>query len=559
MTGLNYLYLAFFTWFVTSANAVQLSDYVNFVPKEIPRLVISSYPNSTQFAYQQWLRESEGLFETYFSMRMKFKESSSCQSLLEANQLYPLNWMLTTGYLSREHAEILIKLGDRLNSAQFRVFELIRQEEAKNLAGKTIDAEKGDIPYSILPIIGDNLGLTQATIWVVAAQTTSSHVRFLETKMPWQLDDGYKELPLHRSENTLFWEIGRGAQRTAGSMETLLRAAALSMLNETLARGLRPENGYVFMHAMGVSQARLFKMRRSLKTDKPVFSTFARASETDEVVMARLSDFLDTFPPHLFSKKLRGIIDLTGGRLSWFGAAEHLYAVRDHLHQHLELVSPHVPDRTHPIVLRNTTPTPGWFMAKVSERYGVYDVGPKISSYLSSKGWQESTLPLDRNVDLRVPQTKDLEKHKLIGLSNLSDSSAKAYSKYVKLVLLASYFYWERTLRAEYPQETDQLLEMTRFAINSSYESIIEQGKAIPGAEALSFESVDYTVDMEVKDGNIKLQPKVDVYGGPGFVFNRRAILALIQTDAALAKEARNALRKGNWQIQNMTFELGVQ
>lgn len=530
----------------------------SFIPKEIPRLVISYYPDSTSFGYQQWLREKDDRFESYFSLRLKFKAASACGNLLEANQLFPLNKMLSTGYLSQDQVTTLIKMGDRLKPNQFRFFELIKTEDPKDLAGKHLDATKGDIPYAIFPVLGEKVGITQATLWTVAGQTTSSHVKLSEEKMPWQLDKAYQAVKLDREKMKLVWEVGRGAQGESNSMDRLWQAAALSMLKETLAHGLRPSDSYVFMHAMGAAQARLFKMHKNSKTGKPVFATFAKGSDTDETLVANLHDILEVFRPDHFSTRLKGIVDLTNGRLDWLGAVEHLYTVRDYFRQDLDLISPSIPDRTHPIILRNGTPTAGWFMAKVSEKYGVYDAGQNISQYLSSKGWHESNVPLSWNVDSRVPNEREVARNKIIGLSNFSDKTAKANPNYAKLVLMASYFYWEKTLAKEYPRETSQLLDMTRFVIMSSHDSILEQAKNIPGGRTETFQHTDIKTEMDVSPEGSRLQPNIQIYAGPGFVFDRRSILALIQADPQLAREARGALRKGNWQVQHMSHDMGV-
>ncbi len=561
MAYLKQLFLLNFAFVVTVVAAPIASDVYGFMPKEIPRMVISYYPDSTRFGHQQWLKEEDGKFESYFSHRTKLKASDFCASLLEANQLFPLNRMLSTGYLSQAQVDRLIKTGDRLKSTQFRFFDLIKTERASDLDGKQIDANKGDIPFSMFPMLGENAALTQATLWTVAGQTSNSHVRQQNENMPWQLDKAYESTPLERDKYKLVWEIGRGAQGEAGSMDTLLFAAGLSMLKETLARGLKPSDGHVFMHAMAAAQARLFKMKKNPVTGKPVFSTFASGGvdgATDEVIVANLNDFLEAFPPNQFSKRLHQISKLTGGRMGWLGAAEHLYTVRDYFRQDLDFVSPSVPDRTHPIVLRNGTPTAGWFMAKVSERYGVYQAGKSISQYLSSTGWHDSTLPAAWNVDPEVVADNEIVKQKLIGLSNLSDSSARTFPEYTKLVLMSAYFYWDKTLRAEYPQEADELLERTRFQISTGHASVVEQAQQIPGVQIVQLQDLAVQADVDVKDGGVNFAPKVTIKAGPGFVFDRRAILDLIRSSPNLAREARHALRKGNWQIQHMSHDMGV-
>jgi hypothetical protein len=561
MVYLKQLFLLNFAFIVTAAAGPTPSKVYGVLPKEIPRLVVSYYPDSTHFGYQQWLREEDGKFESYFSLRTKLKASDFCATLLEANQLFPLNRMVSIGYRSQDQAKVLIKMGERLKPTQFRFFELVKSVKASDLAGKHLDASKGDVPFSMFPMLGENAALTQATLWTVAAQTSTSHVRLQIEKMPWQFDEAYLSTPFDRDTYKLAWEIGRGAQGEAGSMETLLAAAALSMLKETLAHGLRPTDGHVFMHAMAPAQARLFKMKKNPVTGKPVFSTFAKGSEegpTDEVMIANLNDLLETFPPNQFSKKLHQISALTGGKLGWLGATEHLYTVRDYFRQDLDFVSPSAPDRSHPIVLRNGTPTAGWFMAKVSERYGVYGDGQRISQYLSSTGWHDSNLPAGWNVDPEVVADREIVKHKWIGISNLSDSSARASSGYTKLVLMAAYFYWEKTLKAEYPAETDALLDRTRFAISTGHASVVEQAERIPGVQVVRLEDVDVQADLNVKDGGVSLAPQLKIQVSPGFLFDRKAILDLIRTSPHLAREARQALRKGNWQIQHMSHDMGV-
>lgn len=529
----------------------------NGIPQEMPRIVLTRWPDSSSFAHQTFLREVPGgRYMPFFQWENRLHHSDYCESLLMAAQLFPLGIMATDKYITAEQRDQLLRLGERLNSGIFRFAELLQVVEGEALNGRTFDARQGHISPALLGLMQPGRILaTQATLWTAAGQTATAHSSFSLHAMPWQLDPEFANIPLDRNRHRMTWEIGRGAQNQARSVDILFRAHATAMLNDVYAFGENLDNAYVFIHTLGEGQARLTMMRRNPRTGEPVFTRFASHGEglSNVIFRARLRDLLETMPPDNFSERIFRVREASGNRLDWLGAFEHLHAARSSMRQDLELVHPENQARRAPIILRNTTPIVGWFMASVTRRYGIFDHGgPQIAAYLSRNPWLEHHRRGPQIVDLESPETREIAREKLFGISNLDPEVAKRDPNYTRLVLFATYHYYERQLRAHYPRETAAILAETAFVINSSHTEIIDQARAIPGATARTFTAQRESYRLDTVDGNIKIQPRIEISGGPGFIFRAQDIERLLQTNPELSRRARNALRSGGSQVEQL-------
>src|SRR5262249_21009428 len=145
--------------------------------------------------------------------------------------------------------------------------------------------------------------------WSVAAQVNGSHARVQFTKMPWQLDEEFKNTPFSREEHPFAWEIGRGAQNEAKSIDTLIANAVLGMAHEMMVYGADFKDGYVFANSLGREQSRLFKMRKTPRTGEPLLKVYAAHGDdhSNEVLMGRLTDFLEFYPPQNISVQINDV------------------------------------------------------------------------------------------------------------------------------------------------------------------------------------------------------------------------------------------------------------
>lgn len=541
----------------TSAFATKQETNEIGLPKEIPRIVFTRWPNSSRMARQTFLREVNGRFEPYFSWDQVLHRMAFCESLLAGAQLFPLGVMLADAYISEAQRAELLRLGERLDPAQFHFADLIRVEEGANLEGRDFNLERGDMPMSLIPLLHSHaVPLTQATLWTVAGQTSSPQARVALHAMPWQLDQEFANVALDRSRYPLVWEIGRAAQSQAGSVDILFRAHAASMLGEVLAMGRNLDEAYVFIHTLGAPQSRLTGMRRHPVTGEPVFRLFAQHGTGMEnvVFVAKLADLLATMPPDTFSQRVHQVIEASGQRLNWFGAMEHLVTLRGAMREDLEFVHPwNREGQNRPIILRNTTPIVGWFMAEVARRYGIFEQGgPEVAAALSQVRWLDNNLRGPEIVDEFTVSTMEIARQKLFSISNLDPAIARAHPDYVRLVLMASYLHYERRVRRSYPREADAILMQTRFVINSGDDTVILQARGIRGGVAEQFPWQYLSARVNTGDHGIHTQPHYNFGSGPGYIFSGPAIRSLLQENPFLARQARSALRPGGFQLRQM-------
>ena len=542
-----------------AAESKALAAYLDSqgLPSTLPRIVLTRWPNSSSFASQTFLAERGGRFEPFFSWDMRLKHSDFCESLLMGAQLFPVEIMGARNPLTDADRSQMLRMGERLDPAQFHFADLIEVVEGEALQGRQFDARLGQISPMLLPLLRNNsVPVTQATLWTVAGQTSSSHSRLSFHAMPWQVYPDFARVQLDRSRFRMVWELGRGAQNRPGSIEALYRAQVLAMLNDVYAFGENLDDAYVFIHPLGVAQGRLITRLRHPTSQEPVFSPFASANEDPEniVYMARLRDLLAIYPPDEFSQRIQQVREASGGRLDWLGAYEHLFALRRALRADLNFRHPTLTTSGTPIILRNSTPITGWFMALVSQRYGLMQSGgPEIAADLSQVRWLENYTRGSHIVDEDVPVLKDFSRQKLFSISNLDPEVASRDPNYTRLVLLAAYLHYRNELRVAYPLQAEAILDRTEFVIHSSHEKIMEQARAIPGGVARSFSWQDIRSEMDTNGGNsIRIQPNFRMNVGPGFSFSSRTISAMAAADSQFTRLAEGALESGGWQTQNL-------
>lgn len=539
---------------ILSTSVTLYASFPEPVPSETPRLITSRWREDDQGAEQVWYREENGLFEPYFAGYLKLKEASFCNSLLESSQLYSLNKMLENKYISPEQRAVLIRLGEKLKPEQFRFYELLKTHGSITPETEPVEFVTGKVPTSSFPLFNDDQVFVQAALWSVSGQLPNPRIRRTNHRLPWQLDDEFKDVPLDRSDYEFTFEMGRGAQEDPRSIDILVKAAALGMLNEVMAFGGDLEKAYVFVHTLDEPQNRLFKMRKSRVTREPIFKVHAsHVKDTNEVLVAKLSDILELLSPDSFSKRVNRIAEV--GKMGWRAATEHLFALRDSMRIELDFIHPMDSERNSPIVLRNTTPVPGWFVAKVSEKYGVYENGPDIVKTLSSFPWLEPNMRGKFIVDSGVPLTREISKYKLLGISNLDPDMAKLNPDYTKLIVMASYLYYARELRAAYPTQAPVLLAQTRFALNSSDLNVEKQAIRIPGVVIQRFETIHARVEYLHSGDRKTAQPNYEISYGPGYIFDEATIRKLIAANPSLAEQAEKTLRKGAWQVRRHTSD----
>lgn len=524
------------------------------LPNEMPRMIMSRYSSQSLLSHQTWYREVDGRYEAYFNTNMVLDSSDFCSTLLEAAQNFSLNVMVDDSYISSEQKEILKKIGDRLNRSQFRFFEFTQPVDTAAANNREFSVENGDIPITAIPLMTEkNIVETVGTVYTVAGQITSSHVRKQHVRMPWQIDDEYKHLELDREKYSLVWEVGRAAQKSPKSFQTLFKAVALGMLNDVLAYGENIENAYVFAHALGPAQKRLFQIPKIKNSKEPIFQVFheANTESSDVVLVARLIDLLDYFSPETFSKLIADVIATAKHKITPMAAIEHIFALRDSIRQDIDVILPQYGRRSRPLILRNTTPVPGWFVAEVAKRHGIYDVeGPEIAKLFSKKRWTDTFYRELKNEGEVIPPTDDLTKHKVFAISNLDPEVAQKDPDYVTRIFLATFFYYEKKLRASYPMQTDALLAQTYFAITTVDDRISKQAMKIAHVQPVQIQFTEYKAKLESSpDSGVRMQPELTLNLQPMFVISGQDLLELTRVRKDLAPEARKAFRLGNWQL----------
>lgn len=527
------------------------------IPGELPALITTRFhADDKKLADVTWYREEDGRFQNYFSGPIKVHGSDFCTGLLEAAQNFPLHKMVDTNYISSAQKDVLQRLGDRLDLSQFRFYEKTRPVDLDEV--KNLDVTRGDIALATLPLLsGNQLVEVEATLWSVSAQTTSSHVRKQFAKMPWQLDEAYADIPVDRKKYSLAWEVGRAAQKAPRNFQRLVGAAALEILYEVLAYGESPDDAYLFAHALGPMQKRVFQMPKIPGTQDPIFQVFheADAEKGDVVLIAKLKDVLAHLPPENTSKRLHDAMQVASGELDIYGLTEHVFKLRDSIQQSLDIVRPGFGDRRYPILLRDLTQIPGWYMAEVSKRYGVYDgAGPRLARHFS--GYiQDYSHRGSHFIDKSIPPSAALASFRPVTISNLNPEYANKDPQYVLRVLFASYLYYTEKFRKAYPDHAPEVLPQINYVITTSEGSVVQQAIDIAGVQRARVEFPDVSARIDSSPEGLSMQPKLRIESQPAFVFSDAAIRELLRKHPRLAIEAKGALKRGNFQIMQHKME----
>ncbi len=133
--------------------------------------------------------------------------------------------------------------------------------------------------------------------WLISGQVDGK-------RLPLALEAEELATPIDRSQHKFIFELGRAGQEKNYGFEETLRANLFYALTEVLAAGGRPEDAYIFAHAM--DQARSIVFRRTYHMKE--FSKYkdpTRSAET--VMMVPLSRLLAEFDPGEFSYEINKI------------------------------------------------------------------------------------------------------------------------------------------------------------------------------------------------------------------------------------------------------------
>lgn len=417
------------------------SAYDNYISIGMPRVVVTTWQDHLSVGQQILFdQDANGRLHGFMTQNLVLPEEFHCEDLLVTSQHFALSKMRESGYISQSQMDTLIRLGDSLDARQFRFFEAIRKIDDPNFR---VDVSPGKSQVSLGAAVWmrDEVGLTDATLWTVAAQTTSKSVKKQFHKLPFQLDEAYSKVVLDREVYRTAWEVGRAAQNTPGSHAMLSAAAALSMAREVLVRGESLADAYIFVHSLGPVQNRLFK-RGGL------FSTFAsRTANEDEVLVARLSDYLEHLPPENISRENHELILASGGKFNREVAMRLFIMVENISRKEVDVVVPRFGAIAQPVVLVNASMRREVFFNDVTHAHGATVRVTAINQRLGAKSIYPSN-PNQRQTELD-PTMEAVVPGQLFAISNLEPGLAAQNGDYVKLMLMAAYFHFRGLIPAE--------------------------------------------------------------------------------------------------------------
>lgn len=524
-------------------------DFQN-ISDEPPRLVTTTYSHDFKSADYRWYREAEGKYEPYFSHYMDFHGSDYMANLIEGSQLFPLRVMQERSRLPEEQKELLLQVTRKLNSRQFKSYELLHTVEGDALAGKVFDIKHGDVPLHMVAAMRADRGIeTEAFLWSVSGQLPSAESKIEFHKMAWQLDEEFQNTVVDRNIFKFVWELGRGAQTQSGGVNELLKASLLGMVNELLAFGGSLDDAYVFLHPLGKSQSHLWRMQKHPKTGQPLYNLYASVGQdgSNDVLVARLSDLLDIHSPALFSKRIAGFMGVGGNKIDWFGAAEHLFAMQNSTYEYLTFSHPMAPPNARPIMLTDSSEFPGWAVAKVAQKYGIFEKGPQITRYMNTLRDTDRLQRSDMIVDHEKMSRAEVSKLKTAALSNFDRNIARSNPDYVKIVLIAAFFYYHDKMMRSYPGDAGAIMARLKFTVNSGQTEVLQQANKIPGHVVEALRWSEYRGRFG-PDTGYRFRPVEMYFGGPVYVYDFATMVNLINSHPQLAREARYALKKGHWQ-----------
>lgn len=544
---------------MTPQDAIELltkraqEGYHNFKDARPPRVVMSTWENSYKISHQiVFTDDSEGRLSAMSSQILRGGEAFHCNDFLVASQYYPLNKMLANKYISEEQMQTIIRLGDKLNPAQFRFFEFIKDVKTPD-DGIGISLENGETSFgTIIWMNGERASKVAGSLWTVAAQYTTTHVNKQLAKMPWQFDEAYAHVMIDREKYKLGWEMGRAAQDVAGAHMDLVSLAALGMLRETLIRGGAVDDSYVFVHSLGAAQNRLFKSSKTPSDGRRVFNVFHSNTEnTDEVLVANLKDLLETLPPEKIYKPIHNVIEASGNKLSVEGAIEHMMASESITRQDVDVVAPSLGAIKTPVTLSNATLDREVFINFISLKHDVVKEMPLFYPTISASfvdPYLDDAFATDED-----PNIGALVKDSLFGISNLDPSIAAKNSDYVKLMLMSAFYYYGNAVHKVAPHVTRLVMSRVKFAVTQQDKEIKQQANAIAGGQTVhvSWSNTRMKI-MTDGQGHGQMTPRVNAQLANVQTFDSNAIFKLIEENPQLAREARMAFRLKNSQIMQL-------
>lgn len=503
--------------------------------------------NYTEGRQQLLARDANGVYKSVSDQSFEVTpDSFVCEDLLTKLQEFPLQQMTARHYISQEQVKVLTALRRRLNPRVFRFYESIGTLDTSD--PKKVKVE--DINLSTMMWAGvSGLGKTIATVWAVAAQYTTRFVKFHESKMPWQFDEEFAHVAVDREKIKLAWELGRAAKIEDGQFDTLVSLAATDMWKETMARGESLLDAYVFVHTLGPLQNRLFKQFKNPFTNAPVFLTYhAHKAGENEVLIARLYDLMAARQPQKVSHSIASIQKSVDGKISIEGAAEIAFQSAYATFVAMDTALPGVGSFEHPVQITNVTMVRELFMQPYLMKHGVFEKKDQVYLALSQLGADRVDGVFKAAAD---PTTAAIAHHNLVGISNIDPEMAKKNPDLAKVMLLATYFYYEKAYGGIFERLREQALQMMKFSITQQAPEIRTQVNQIPGGSALTVDWNNVSFKGEIHPtGLVKSDPGVNSRVATIKVFSVNDVRALAVARPDLVRVARGAFRAGNSQLQ---------
>lgn len=502
--------------------------------------------NYTQGRQQLLSRDANGLYKSVSDQVFEVTpDSFVCEDLLTKLQEFPLQQMTARHYISDQQVKVLTALRLKLNPKVFRFYESIGTLDVSD--PKKVKVE--DINLSTMMWAGTSgLGKTMATVWAVAAQYTTRFVKKQVSKMPWQFDEEFANVTVDRDKIKLAWELGRAAKIEDGQFDTLVSLAAADMWKETMARGESLLDAYVFVHTLGPLQNRLFKQFRNPFTNAPVFQTYhAHKAGENEVLIAHLYDLMAARQPQKVSHSIASIQSSVDGKISIEGAGEIAFQSANVTFVAMDTAVPGIGAFSQPIQISNTTMVRELFLQPYLMKHGVYEKRDQIYSAIAQLGADRVDGVFKGKAD---PTTAAIAHHNLVGISNIDPEMAKENPDLAKIMLLATYFYYEKAYGGIFERLREQALQMMKFSITQQAPEIRRQVNQIPGGTALTVDWNSVSFKGEIHPtGLVKSDPGVNARVATIKVFSISDVRALAAARPDLVRLARGAFRVGNSQL----------
>ncbi|HUP56442.1 MAG TPA: hypothetical protein VM598_03250 [Bdellovibrionota bacterium] len=267
---------------------------------------------------------SESYRVTPNPIKMEMQSGSRGNSLLDRNQYYALRKMISTGYLDEAEMDAQVELSHTLRPRQVTYFEVTESRKGSELMaefGKIPDSARRDAHQAAaekyFSMYADFTGYMAAADSSYDVKIGNSYLVSGQFGDRIPLDDSRIEIPIDRERFPYVFEIGRGAQDEPTAFADTLRAGAYFALTEMFLLGARPEQGFVFGHALRSGHTIAYRRVHRMTP----YSGY-RGSPEEQALVIRLDRLSERLGLKHFSPAVRQLHEMSDGRIGELQALE---------------------------------------------------------------------------------------------------------------------------------------------------------------------------------------------------------------------------------------------